>query len=73
MQKTIFKIIGMHCSSCAMAIDGALEDTGKIQEAKTSYIKQQTEVIFDSQKISDEEIIQIIKKIGYDAVVQPQE
>ncbi len=68
MNKKKFKITGMHCTSCAMNIDGELEDTEKVKEAKTSYAKQETEVEFDPQKISEEEIIATIKKAGYDAV-----
>ncbi len=38
-KKVIFKIQGMHCTSCAMNIDGELEDTEGIKEAKTNYAK----------------------------------
>jgi copper chaperone CopZ len=67
MKKMIFKITDMHCTSCAISIDGDLEDTGKVKSVKTSYAKGQIEVEFDSAKISEEEIIGIIKKTGYTA------
>ena len=60
----------MHCVTCSINIDGELEDTGKIQESKTSYAKQQTEVTFDPKIISVKEIITIIKKAGYDASIE---
>ena len=66
-QKLTFKITGMHCGSCAMNIDGELEDTGKIISVSTSYAKAQTMVEFDSAKISEAEIIESIKKVGYTA------
>ena len=69
MQKKIFTIFGMTCMSCAMRIDGELEDSGKIKEAKTSYLKQQTEITYDPKEISDEEILELIKKAGYDAAI----
>lgn len=61
----------MHCTSCAMNIDGELEDTEGVKEAKTNYAKQQTEVTFDPEKISPDKIINIIKKLddSYDAEV----
>ena len=66
-KKILLKIIGMHCTSCAMNIDGELEDTGKVKEARTNYAKAQTEVEFDTEKITEIEIVEIIKKVGYQA------
>jgi copper chaperone CopZ len=63
--KQIFKIEGMHCSSCAMAIDGELEDMAGIKESNTNFAKGITEVIFDSKKINVRQIIGAIKKAGY--------
>ncbi len=67
MTKKVFKISGMHCTSCAMNIDGELEDTGGIKESNTNYAKSQTEVEFDPEKVNDKAIIGIIKKAGYQA------
>jgi len=67
MKKLTFKIIDMHCTSCAMTIDGDLEDTGKVKSSKTSYAKGETEVEFDPEKINEKEILEIIKKTGYTA------
>lgn len=64
-----FKITGMHCTSCAFNIDGELEDTGKVEDVRTNYAKAQTEVTFDPNEISHEEIITIIRKVGYEAVI----
>jgi copper chaperone CopZ len=55
----------MHCSSCVMSIDGELEDTDGVIEVKTSYVKQQTEVTFDSKKITPEKILSVISDLGY--------
>jgi Cu+-exporting ATPase len=65
IQKMRFKISGMHCGSCAMNIDGELEDTGKVVSVKTSYSKTETVVEFDPAIISEEEIKTIIQKGGY--------
>jgi P-type Cu+ transporter len=69
MKKVILKISGMHCTSCAMNIDGELEDAG-VKEAKTNYAKQQAEVSFDEEKISEKSIFEIIKKLGYEPEVK---
>ena len=63
-----FKITGMHCTSCAMNIDGEIEDTGKVKDVKTNYAKQETEVTFDPKEMSENEIIEAVKKAGYNAV-----
>lgn len=67
MTKMKFKISGMHCTSCAMNIDGELEDTQGVKSSNTNYAKSQTEVEFDEDKISDKQIIGIIQKTGYTA------
>jgi copper chaperone CopZ len=67
MTKKIFKILGMHCSSCAMNIDGELEDTEGIKSSNTSYAKQETKVEFDEKKLDDKKILEIIKDVGYTA------
>ncbi len=68
IETKIFKISGMHCSSCAMNIDGELEDTEGVFESTTSYAKEQAEVKFDSDKIKSDSIMEIIKKTGYEAM-----
>ena len=64
--KKKLKIVGMHCTSCAMNIDFCLEDLG-VKSAKTSYARQETEVEFDEKKIKQQNIIDQIKKTGYKA------
>jgi Cu+-exporting ATPase len=67
MTKKLFKISGMHCTSCAMNIDGELEDTEGIKQSNTNYARSQTEVEFDPEKVSGKVIIEKIKKVGYQA------
>ncbi|MCL4417163.1 MAG: cation transporter [Actinobacteria bacterium] len=59
----------MHCTSCAMNIDGELEDTDGVKSASTSFAKGMVEVEFDSSKLSDEDVIKVIKTAGYDALL----
>lgn len=69
MIKKVFKINGMHCTSCAISIDGELEDMEGVKEAVTNYAKQQTEVIFDPAKVAEDKIKTIIKDLGYEATL----
>ena len=67
MKKIKLKINGMHCSSCAMNIDFDVEDLEGVESCKTSYAKQESEVVFDENKIKSEKIINQIKETGYAA------
>lgn len=65
--KAKLKILGMHCTSCAMNIDGELEDTDGVKQANTSYAKSVTEVEFDPDKLTLEKVVSTIKTAGYTA------
>jgi len=60
-----FKIDGMHCTSCSMNIDGALEDTEGVLRAETSYAKAITNVIFDTKKVSEDKLKAVIESLEY--------
>lgn len=62
-----FTIEGMHCSSCAMNIDGALEDTDGIISASTSYARAKIQVEYDPLKIDLKKIAKVIQDQGYSA------
>jgi len=65
--KRIFKIKGMTCNSCAMLIEKSLKD--KVNSVSASFSKEETEVDFDENKISEKEIIKEIEKLGYECDV----
>lgn len=70
IKKQLFKISGMHCTSCAMSIDGDLEDTKGVKSAKTSYAKQECEVEFEEEVITIEKILKVVDKTGYSAQIK---
>jgi copper chaperone CopZ len=63
-----FKISGMHCTSCAMNIDGELEDTPGVKSANTNYAKSQTNVKYDPDKVTDKDLSAAIRRAGYEAI-----
>ena len=69
--KKIFQIKGMHCNSCAVLIQNELE--GKVNSVKVSYADEKAEIDFDENKISEKEIKEIIKKLGYEASEKKEE
>lgn len=68
--KTIkLNLEGLHCTSCIMSIEGELEDTPGVKKVKASFAKSEAEVTFDEALVSLEKIVEIIKKLGYEAEV----
>ncbi|MBU2104214.1 MAG: sulfite exporter TauE/SafE family protein [Nanoarchaeota archaeon] len=63
MKKT-FNIKGMHCNSCAQRIEDKLKD--KVESVSASYSKEQAEIDFNENKISEREIKKRIKELGYE-------
>ena len=58
------KLTGLHCSSCAVNIDLALEDLPSVK-ATTNYAKSQTQVTFDPSRTTLDEIHFTIRDLGY--------
>ena len=65
MKKT-FKIKGMHCNSCAQLIENELKE--KVNKVKASYANETAEIDFDESKISEKEIKEQIKNLGYEVI-----
>lgn len=63
MSKTIYKIKGFDCASCASLLEMDLEDAGII--AKCSYPKGQIEVVKNNDK---EKIEKIVKDSGFEII-----
>jgi copper chaperone CopZ len=65
MLKQIFHVTDMHCSNCAMRIEGLEDDLPGVKRVRASYHKQQLEVEYDESKLDGGEIIAAIRKLGY--------
>jgi copper chaperone len=61
--KINLKIKGMHCKSCKMLIEDALEDLGV--KSNVDNEKGTATIEFDESKITEEKIKDAIKKEGY--------
>lgn len=65
MIKQIFRVEGMHCTSCALTIDEELEELKGVKRSKTVYARQTTEVEYDENIVAQATIIETIVKNGY--------
>jgi copper chaperone CopZ len=68
MIKKTFKVPDMTCTNCAMKLE-SLEDTlDGVKEINASYHKLQMTIEYDESRLTDEQIIQAVKKKGYQAL-----
>ena len=66
MMKKTFKVNGMHCKSCEMLVADSLEELDGVGSAMLSHEKGTAEVTYDSNKMNDDKIRDIIKQEGYE-------
>lgn len=64
-QQDVYRISGVDCMDCALSMEKTLAKAKGIQNVKTSFFSSKLVVTYDSQLITDEEIIRKIKKLGY--------
>ena len=63
------KITGMSCAGCASHIHAALSQSAGIISDEVKYPGDVAIIKYESSKISEKEIIAVIEKTGYKAVV----
>jgi copper chaperone CopZ len=68
MVKKVFKVLDMHCSSCAMMIESIEDDLPGVLRVKASYQKGRMEVEYDETKVSETQILLAVKQKGYEAL-----
>jgi len=64
--KKVFKITGMHCNSCSQLIANELKE--KVNKISVSYAKGTAEIDFNEEKISEEEMKNKIRELGYEVI-----
>jgi Cu+-exporting ATPase len=69
MKKTDLNITGMHCASCAALINRSLSKSDGVTEANVNYATAKARVVFDENKLSEEDLIKVIQSRGYDAKI----
>ncbi|KIA94740.1 hypothetical protein OC25_08740 [Pedobacter kyungheensis] len=65
VQQTVIQIQGMSCSSCEGHVNHALRERKGVLEVRTSYLKGESFVKFDSTQIS---IVQLVSSIEHETV-----
>ncbi|EFC86133.1 heavy-metal-associated domain-containing protein [Parafrankia sp. EUN1f] len=62
-----FHIEGMHCGSCSLLIDDALEDLPGVRSARTALRQARTTVELDLSQNSSQDVVKAIEELGYRA------
>lgn len=68
--KVTFKLSGLHCSSCGLSIDNALEEVDGVIQSATSYAKAESVIYFDEEKTNLQSLKKTIQKAGYQVLDQ---
>jgi copper chaperone CopZ len=67
MLRKTYHVEGMHCSNCAMNIEGIEDELVGIKQISASYQKGRMVVEFDEAKVSEQQILAEVGKRGYHA------
>lgn len=64
-KKTILKVLGMDCASCAVNIEYALKKEKGVVSVNVNFASEKASIEFEPEEISLEKIQNIIKDLGY--------
>lgn len=67
----VFSVGGMHCASCSLLIDDALEDLPGVQGSHTDLKANRATVHLDTTLTTPQQVIDTITDLGYTATAQP--
>lgn len=62
----VFDIEGMMCNGCEKRVNNAVTSLDGVSECKASAQDNNATVVFDSSKVSEDQIKEAIEEIGYD-------
>ena len=64
--KTIrFQLETLTCPSCIAKIEGALNKETGVEEAKVLFNSSRVKVVYNSEKVSSEQLGKLIEKVGF--------
>lgn len=67
MVKKVFRVADMHCSACIMRLESLEDELPGVKWVSASYQKQQMQVEFDENLVTEAQIILAVQKKGYQA------
>lgn len=73
MKKETLKIEGMTCAACSSRIEKVLSKMEGVDTATVNLATEEAKLVFDEGKVAVDDIIEKIRKTGYDAFLQEEE
>lgn len=73
MTKEKYNITGMTCASCSSRVQKAVSTLDGVKNANVNLLKNTMVVEFDSDRVSDSDIIKAVEKAGYGALLDNNE
>jgi Cu+-exporting ATPase len=64
-------LLGMHCAACATRIEKALKKASGVENASVNFATTRATVHYDPQQTSPQKLRDVVKSVGYDAIVAP--
>lgn len=68
--KVFLNVGGMTCAACSGTIERGLNSTDGVFSCKVSLLTESAEVLYDSTVISEEQVVEEIEDLGFDASVK---
>jgi Cu+-exporting ATPase len=69
-KKTTLQLTGMHCSSCAGIIERELKKTEGVVTSNVNFATEKAIISYDDSKVSEDGLVEAVKKSGYKAEVE---
>lgn len=65
LDKKELDVVGMHCPSCAIAVELSMKDLDGVEDAKADLETNTVEVEYDAEKVSDVDLEEAVKEAGF--------
>ena len=69
-KKTVLKIDGMTCASCAMTIERALKKHPGVEQTNVNFASEKAYVAYDPKLTNKRELIETVRATGYDVYLK---
>lgn len=66
LDKKEIDVVGMHCPSCAIAVELSMKDLDGVEDAKVNLETNTVEVEYDPELVSDVDLAGAVKEAGFE-------
>ena len=67
-EQRLAHVTGLDCADCALKLEGALQHTGGVVSATTSFGAATLKVVFDPDEIAFDQVLERVRRLGYDTL-----